>query len=229
MPGNSSPLAMAAEMGRLVAGLVASYEAGVQAVEAVVEAAYEVLEPWKREQEEASATLRQVLAKGASLRRKDFDAMIRKVLSRQEEREREVKGVIKIYLKERREAAEALKAAFVSGDPGRLRAALGKLQAWQRSREEEARRAIASFRREQEEVASAFKGLLARGSIRASDLKAALERIQTRREAWGRYGAPSAASPPSPAVASVRSIKARPETREKERESSLALKGNGEG
>jgi len=183
---HSSPLEAAAEMGRLVAGLVASYEAGVQAVEAVVEAAYGMLEPWKREREAVSATLREALAKGASLRRKDFDAMMREVLSRQEEREREVEGVITAYLKEQREAVEALKAAFASRDPGRLRAALGQLQAWQREKEEEVRRAIASFQREQEEVASAFKELLARGSIKAKDLKAALERVQMGREAWGR-------------------------------------------
>jgi len=169
-------------MGRLVAGLVASYEAGVQAVEAVVEAADRMLEPWRQEREKVSATLREALAKSASLRRKDFDAMMRGILLSQEEREREVKEVMKAYLKEQKEAAEALKAALDSGDPGRLRAALGELQAWQREKEEEIRKAIASFQREQEEVASAFKELLARGSIRVKDLKAALERLQTRRD-----------------------------------------------
>ncbi|MFN3476694.1 MAG: hypothetical protein ACK4Z6_03955 [Candidatus Methylomirabilales bacterium] len=183
---HSSPLETAAEMGRLVAGLVTSYEAGVQAVEAVVEAADGMLEPWKREREEVRSTLRETLAKGASLRRKDFDAMMRGLLLRQEERELEVKEVMKAYLKEQKEAALALKAALNSGDPGRLRAALGQVQAWQREKEEEVRRALVSFQREQEEVASAFKELLAKGSIRAKDLKAAIERIQTRREAWER-------------------------------------------
>lgn len=183
---DSSPLETAAEMGRLIAGLVTSYEAGVQAVEAVVEAADGMPGPWKREWEEVCSTLREALAKGASLRRKDFDAMIRGILLRQEEREGEVKEVMKTYLKEQKEAASALKAALESGDPGRLRAALGKLQAWQKTRGEEVRRAITSFQREQEELASAFKGLLAKGSIRARDLKAALEQIQTRRGAWER-------------------------------------------
>ena len=186
----ASRLEMAAEMGRLVAGLVTSYEAEAQAVEAVVEAAGGMLGPWKREWKEVCSTLREALAKGASLRRKDFDAMMRKVLSRQEEREREVKGVMKAYLKEQKEAASALKAALNSGDPEGLRASLGQLQAWQRA--EEMKRAIASFQREQEEVASAFKELLAGGSVKAKDLKAALERLQTRREAWEQSGAPSA-------------------------------------
>lgn len=179
---HSSPLAVAAEMGRLVAGLVASYEAGVQAVEAVVEAAYGMLGPWRREREEVCSTLREALAKGASLRRKDFDAMMRGLLLSQEEREREVKGVMKACLKEQKEAVSALKAALDSGDPGRLRAALGQLQAWQKARKE-VKRAIASFQREQEEVTSAFRKLLDGGSVRAKDLKAVLERIQTRREA----------------------------------------------
>lgn len=155
-------------------------------MEAVIEAADGMLEPWRREREKVSATLREILAKGASLRRKDFDAMMRGVLSRQEEREREVREMMRAYLKEQKKIVRALKGALESGDPGRLRAALGELQTWQREKEEEVRRALVSFQREQEEVASAFKELLARGSVRAKDLKATLERIQTGREAWRR-------------------------------------------
>lgn len=175
---------MSEEIARLARGIVASYEARISSVEQIIEATHEMLEGFKSQGQEVRAQLREALAKAASLRRRDFDAMMRGILSRQAEGEAAVRQRVKAYLREQREMAMALRESLAKIELesiGDFKEMVPGIQARQMERERELKALLADFRREQEEVTSALRGLLSNGgSMRVRDFKATLRAIQSR-------------------------------------------------
>ena len=126
--------------------------------------------------------LRDTLARAASLRRRDFDAMMQAILAGQEERQERVKEAMRGYLREHKATAQALKEALAKDEAkrvGTVKELLGGIMARQEEREREVRALLAEFRKEQEQVARALGGFLSNGgSIKVKDFKGTLRAIQ---------------------------------------------------
>jgi phage-related tail protein len=99
-------------MARLARQVIASYEARVSSVEQIIEATHEMLEAFRSQREAMRTQLRDTLAMAASLRRRDFDAMMQAILAGQEERQERVKEAMRGYLSEHKATAQALKEAL---------------------------------------------------------------------------------------------------------------------
>ena len=183
----------AEEMARLARHVIASYEARVSSVEQIIEATHEMLEAFRSQREAMRTQLRDTLAKAASLRRRDFDAMMQAILADQEERQERVKEAMRGYLREHKATAQALKEALAKDEAkrvGTVEELLGEIMARQEKREREVRALLAEFQREQEEMAHALGGLLSNGgSIKVKDFKATLRTIQAcHRAGWHEGG-----------------------------------------
>jgi hypothetical protein len=171
------------EMVRLAREVIASYEARVASVEQIIEATHEMLETFRGQREAMRARLRETLARAASLRRRDFDAMMQGVLTRQEERERAVKETLRGHLAEERALAADLKEALTRGETegvGTVKALLEGIATKREAREREVRALLGELQGEQEETARALGQLLSNGSVRVREFKAALKAIQSR-------------------------------------------------
>lgn len=168
-------------MEQLAREVVACYETRISSVEQVIAATHETLEMFRDQREELRGRLREALAKTASLRRRDFDAMMRGLLALQERRQERVKGMVRLYLTEQRAAARSLGEALAGRETNMVNVAarLRAFGATQEARASEFRSALAEFRREQERVTSALDQLLSNGpAIRVTDLRATLKTIQ---------------------------------------------------
>jgi uncharacterized protein YukE len=188
-------------MVRLAREVIASYEARVSSVEQIIEATHEMLEAFRSQREAMRMQLRETLARAASLRRRDFDAMMQGILVGQEERQERVKEAMRGYLREHKATAQALKealslrlgrtqAGLANGEAKRIETVeelMGGIVARRQQREQEVRALLAEFQREQEEMAHALGGLLSNGgSIKVKDFKATLRTIQACHRA-GRH------------------------------------------
>jgi len=140
-----------------------------------------MLDTFRSQQEDTRRRLRERLAGTASLRKHDFDAMMRGILALQEQREERVKETVRRYLAEQRASARSLGDALASGGTGMrdVAARLHEFEVTQEARASELASALAECRREQERVSSALDRVLSNGpAIRVMDLKAALKTIQ---------------------------------------------------
>jgi hypothetical protein len=117
--------------------------------------------------------------------------MTQGVLSAQEEREAEVKNLLKGYLNQQREIARALredlakfKDALAKGDVRRVKEfqeMIKEILADQDTRKEEVSSKLKEFQKEQQEMAKGLKALLAKGrSLRIRDLKSMLQEFRTQ-------------------------------------------------
>jgi len=114
-------------------GFITSYENRVSAVEEMITTAYEVMAvpdensaELDEEGRRLKDNLREVLAKSCSLRRKDFDGLIGKLLSDIEMRKREIEEerkqvneTLKEYLTEQKELTTSLKEQLVKFSQGK--------------------------------------------------------------------------------------------------------------
>jgi len=135
--------------------------------------------------------LRDTLAHNEHLRKKDFDSMTQGVLSAQEERETEVKNLLKGYLNQQREMARTLrenlakfKDALVKGDVQRVKEfqeMIKEVFANQDARKEEVTSKLKEFQKQQQELAKGLKALLSKGrELRIKDLKSMLQEFRTQ-------------------------------------------------
>jgi hypothetical protein len=193
-------MGLAEEMVRLARELIASYEARVSSVEHIIEATHEMLEAFRSQRETMRTRLREALARAASLRRRDFDAMMQGILVGQEERQERIKEAMRGYLSEHKATAQALKealslrlgrtqaglpaaqAGLANGEAKRIETVeelLGGIVARRQQREQEVTALLAEFQREQEEMAHALGGLLSNGgSLKVKEFKATLKLIR---------------------------------------------------
>lgn len=178
-------MGMAEEMKSLAQEMVASYDTRILAVAMMIEATHQMIEAFKSERVKMSEQLKEKLATGESLRRKDFDAMMQGILSRQEEREEEVRRLLKGFVEEHQKMASELKGLLADAESKieDFRAVMRELQTRQMERSLEVRTALEGFQREHEEMARELRTLLAKGeSLKIGALKATLNKIRTRQE-----------------------------------------------
>lgn len=184
------------DMKNIVENIISSYETRVQNISSIFDTTHQLLEGFqdsfldmRQERERLKLELRENLAKVESLRKKDFDNMMQGILSGQDEREKEVKHLLKSYLNEQKKMAHALrdnlfkvKDAFAKGEAGRIKEfqeMIKKILGKQDERKEEVTFQLKDFQKEQKVLAKRLKELLAKGrELRIKDLKSMLKEFQ---------------------------------------------------
>ena len=180
---------------------VSSYETRIESVGAIFDTTHQILDDCqeafldnKEEGRKISAQLRDVLAHNEHLRKKDFDSMTQGDLSAQEEREAEVKNLLKGYLNQQREMARTLrenlakfKDALAKGDVQRVKEfheMIKEVITNQDARKkEEVSSKLKEFQKEQQEMAKRLKTLLAKGGeLRIKDIKSMLKEFKTQHQ-----------------------------------------------
>jgi len=176
--------------------VISSYETRIESVGAMFDTAHQILGDFqeafldnKEERRKINTELRDILAHNEHLRKKDFDSMTQGVLLAQEEREAEVKNLLKGYLNQQREMARTLredlakfKHALAKGDVQRVKEfqeMIKEILANQDARKEEVSSKLKEFQKEQQEMAKELKALLVKGrELRIKDLKEMLQEFK---------------------------------------------------
>jgi hypothetical protein len=175
---------MVEQMRNLAQDIIASYDARISTVETIVDGTHNLLADFRRKNGEMSNQLRETLAKGESVRKKDFDSMMSGIRLYQEERERQVKRMLAGFLREQKEMSSKLKEMLTNAESGRIeefKATLKEIQARQEQRSKEVSEMLKDFQKEQEETAKELRQLLDKSeSLRIEDFKATISNIQAR-------------------------------------------------
>jgi len=164
--------------------VVFSYESRISEVGIIIDNTYRILEEFKTKRNEMSNQLKENLAKEGSLRKKDFDSMMVEILSRQDEREKQVKDLLRTFLEEQKEAAQTIKKNLAEGEKVRIndfKKILQDIQARQKGGENEVNMMLKEFQKEHKEMAESLRTLLDKGeAIRANDFKEMIKNIRSR-------------------------------------------------
>lgn len=182
-----------------VDGVLISYEARIQGVECLMETARNVLENFdtsildaRCEYEQVNEQLRENLAQNGSLRKKDFDTMMRVMSAEQEQRGREVRDLSKQYLEEQTQLVHELRgrlhdftSALAGGEPAKVtehHQAITDLFTKQQQHSTDVVTQLKGSQKEQQETAGMLRELLAKGrELRIKDLKLTLVEFKRQR------------------------------------------------
>ncbi|MBU4362480.1 hypothetical protein KJ813_07480 [bacterium] len=164
--------------------VVFSYESRISEVGIIIDNTYRILEEFKTKRNEMSNQLKENLAKEGSLRKKDFDSMMVEILSRQDEREKQVKDLLRTFLEEQKEAAQTIKKNLAEGEKVRIidfKKILQDIQARQKGGENEVNMMLKEFQKEHKEMAESLRTLLDKGEVlRIKDFKEMVKNIRSR-------------------------------------------------
>lgn len=172
------------DMKEIAREIVFSYESRISTVGAIIDNTHHILEDFKIKRDEMSNQLKETLAKGESLRKKDFDKMMKDILVPQEERENQVRDLLKTFLEEQKEMAQDLKKNLTGTEKIRIedfKKLLADIQVRQKARENEVATDLKEFQKEYKEMAESLRSLLNKGeTIRVKDFKEMLKNIRLR-------------------------------------------------
>jgi len=175
---------MVEQMRNLAQDIIGSYDVRISAVETMVDGTHNMLGDFRRKNDEMSSQLRETLAKGESVRKKDFDSMMGGIRLYQEERERQVKTMLAGFLREQKEMSSKLKEILTNAELRRIeefKAILNEIRARQEQRSKEVSEILKDFQKEQKETAKELRQLLDKGeSLRIEDFKTTISNIQAR-------------------------------------------------
>lgn len=175
---------IAEEIRKVAEEIVSSYQSRIFTVATIIDNTHQFLEDFKTKRNEMSNQLKETLAKEESLRKKDFNNMMRDILSHQDEREKQVKNLLKTFFDEQKEIAEIIKKSLAEGEKVRIgdfKKMLEDIQARQKARENEVGMTLREFQKEYEEMAESLRSLLDKGeTIRIKEFKAMLKDIRSR-------------------------------------------------
>ena len=177
-------MAVVEDMKRVAEEIVSSYQSRISTVAAIIDDTHHLLEDFKAKRNEMSNQLKETLARQGSLRKKDFDDMMQHVLSHQDEREKEVKELLKTFFEEQKEVAEIIKKSLTGAEKIRIddfKKMLQDIQARQKARENEVSVMLKEFQTEYKEMAESLRSLLdKREAIRIREFKVMLKNIRSR-------------------------------------------------
>jgi hypothetical protein len=177
-----------------------SYETKIENISCLFDAAHlifadfpESIVDTKEEREKINFQLRDILAKNEHLRRKDFDKMMRGILLRQEQREKDVRNLLKDYVNGQKTMGQALrenlgnfKDSLAAGEAVRVkefRELIKDISAGQEKRKDDIISKLKEFQNEQETLSKRLKALLSKGrELRIKDLKTMLKEFGIQRE-----------------------------------------------
>ena len=172
------------DMKRVAEELVSSYQSRIPTVATIIDNTHQLLEDFKINRDEMSNQLKETLAKEESLRKKDFDNMMEDIFAHQDEREKQVKDLLRTFFEEQKEIAQTLKKNLAEGEKVKIdefKKMLEDIQARQRARESEAKTVLKEFQEEYKEMAESLRSLLNRGeAIQIKDFKEMVKDIRAR-------------------------------------------------
>lgn len=152
------------EAKKLLHELISSYEATVSRIGEIMDNVYRNLEEFRAERNEISRRLKETLAGSESLRRKDFDDMVKGVFEEQDEKLRQVKGFLSAYLDEQKDMARTLRNALSEeNSTGNIKNLLRDIHIAQKEKEEKINRVLSSLQEDYEAMASPMRGILNKG------------------------------------------------------------------
>ena len=161
--------------------LIKGYEQRVNTVTAYMTQAADLLTQLRGEQDAMIAQLRDALAEKQSFRRKDFDALVGRMVSERRRRQESLPRLIEDF-RSAEQAVVAKLRQLLTGNAADVALAWPELKnemlSLQRMRERNISRALKRVHIEQEELCRGLKGLLAKGErVRIADLKAVVREI----------------------------------------------------
>ena len=186
------------EVGGIVDEVLSVYEESVGAVEQIIATPYRFVEleeeifNTRKEREQISVTLKVLLANNDSLRKKDFDCMMSRILDVQEKRASEVRDMLRSYFDDQREMASVLREklrvfrASLGGENQefirQFRAFADNLFQEREQRKKYVEGKLHEYNQSQQEIAGALKKLLEKGKeLRFRDLKNLLTEFENSR------------------------------------------------
>ena len=186
------------EIKNIVSNIVYTYEMRLRSLESILETTGRFFEGFQasflnasQDVDEIKAKVRERLAKDASLRRKDFDNLMRGILSIQIEKERDIKNLLGGCLREQKELASVLgknlnKLIVALGEGAtknikESRILITGILAKQDKSRNEAIMKLKEFEREQRGITKSLKELLAKsGALCIEDLKQVFVDLQMK-------------------------------------------------
>ena len=164
-----------------VQALTHTYEERVGTVTSYMSRAAEFMAQLREEQEAMIEQLRETLAAGQSLRRRDFSKIVGDLLTNRRERQDSLLGAIQAFRSNELALAGKLRQ-MLSGDAAGVASAWPQLKDRMLSLQTRERAVIRALKRvyvEQVELCEGLKSLLAKGErVRIADLKALVRRIE---------------------------------------------------
>ncbi|MBI4823598.1 MAG: hypothetical protein HY805_05130 [Nitrospirae bacterium] len=177
-------MGIAEDMKKFAHEIVSSYEQRITAIGEIIDNTHRMLEGFRSNRNEMSIRLKESLALGESLRKKDFDIMMKDIIAGQEEKQRQVKEMLRTYMEEQKGMVSALKGALEEKRAIRasdFKEMLRDIYTKQKKREEEISGMLRDFREEHEEMTDFLQSLLSkRQGSRIEDFKGLLNTIRTR-------------------------------------------------
>lgn len=178
-------MGIAEELKRVAEEIVSSYQSRISTVAMIIDNTHQLLEDFKNKRNEMSEHLKETLARGESLRKKDFDNMMKDILSHQDEREKQVRDLLKTFFEEQKEIAQVIKRNLAEGEEkvriSDFKKMLEDIQARQKARENEVSVMLKEFQTEYKEMAESLRSLLdKREAIRIKEFKAMLKDIRLK-------------------------------------------------
>jgi hypothetical protein len=165
------------EIKQMTEEVVASFDSGIGAVGLLIEKGLEILDGYRNEEAAVRGSLRDSLASIGSLRRKDFDGVMEKILAFQAEREGEIKSLIKGFLTRQRELARRIQRSLGSGifqEVEKGKRELGEMI-------DQARGEILSFQQEQGKIREVFAQLKShQEGMSIRDFKKAIQDLEVK-------------------------------------------------
>ena len=176
------------ELKALTEEIIHSYELRIATVGEMIDNTYQLLDELRDKRVTSTAELRDALAVIGSVRKKDFDEMMREVLRQQDRQEKHIRDLLKTYIKEQEDAAHAIREKFhccnLDGqeengtNPDDFRNLLNQMQCRQCNREKEIITLLNDFREKNRETVGLLQNVYHRkDTIRVRALKQLLQNI----------------------------------------------------
>lgn len=181
-----------------VGKIISSYENRIQNLDSIFDVTYQFLSQAQEslvnardEREKVNTQIRDILARNEHLRKKDFDSMMQEILLIQEQREKDIRNILKEYFNEQKEIAQTLRENLEKFRDCLAKGEVQRVKEFQAlikdilSRQEKSKKDIVSkledFQKEQHELAIGLKELLAKGNnLRIRDFKLMLKRFKAQ-------------------------------------------------
>ena len=168
----------------LANSIIDSYQMRVRTVNGLMDQAYSFLTGFQMELEDMIVRLRDNLAKAESLRKKDFDRMIKDVIERRYQSEQETKQSLALFQEEEEGMIELLRKIVLGGSSSNMQdmAAIKEdISRRQKDREKNIIKAMKRLQIEQEELRVALRNLLEKGEeVRVKDFRVMIKALRVQ-------------------------------------------------
>lgn len=179
------------DMKKLTQEIVSSYENRVSTVTNIVSKTQQMLEEFKAERNRVNQELKEMFAREKCLRRKDFDHMMKDILSLQELRESQIKGYLDIFLDNQQKISKTMQNILIH-DEQLDTTYLKRLIEENRDRQEinisQIKEEMQDFQKEYKEILKELYFLLEKGeTIQIKEIKKIIANIYSKQQLAEHY------------------------------------------